>query len=178
MTDYLLPPFGQINLSSVNEYYEAEIESEGKQIRLDLNLAKTAIKEDAMDTIRHFIENINNFDITNKSYIDKDYNDENGDTVKEYIDFHIEELGEDKLAQLIDYDNKEITPEKQLLKKLTLERVGLYPDGKYDTQYFAVFDYTFEGNVYSIDGRRTITDQIIAVKTDNRGNLDHLAWES
>lgn len=70
-----------------------------------------------------------------------------------------------------------MTPEKQLLEKLALERVGLYPNVKYETKYFAVFDYTFEGNAF-IDGRRTMTNQILVVKTDSKGNLDHLAWES
>ena len=177
MTEYLLPPFGQINLTSLNEDYNAKIELDNTEISIDINFGKTTIEKAEMDNIKNFIEDIARFDKQNKGYIDKDFNDENGDTIKEYIDFHIAEFEKDELAQLIDYDNKEIAPEKQLLNKLRLERVGLYPDGKYDTNYFAVFDYTFEGNVY-IDGRRTITDQIIVVKTDNKGNLDHLSWES
>ena len=177
MTEYLLSPFGQIDLTSLNEEYNAVIELNEKEIRIDINFDKTTIEKSEMDNIKNFIENIDKFDKQNMGFIEKDFNDENGDTVKEYIEFHIEEFEKEELAQLIDYDNKEIAPEKQLLNKLTLERVGLYPDGKYETKYFAVFDYTFEGNVY-IDGRRTITDQIIVVKTDNNGKLDHLSWES
>ena len=177
MTEYLLSPFGQIDLISLNEYYDAIIELDHKKIHIDINFGSTTIEKAEMDNIKNFIEGIDKFDKQNKGYIEKDFNNEKGTTVKEYIDFHMEEFEKDKLAQLIDYDNKEIAAEKQLLNKLTLERVGLYPDGKYDTKYFAVFDYTFEGNVF-IEGKRTITDQIIVVKTDNKGNLDHLAWES
>lgn len=177
MTNYLLPPFGQINLTSLNEEYDGVLELDGYIINLDINFDKTTIDESAMDIIRHFIENIPNFDKQNVVSIANDFSDENGETVKEFIDFHIEELEKDKLSQLVNYENTEVSVEKQLLNKLKLERVGLYPDGKYDNDYFAVFDYTFEGNVY-IDSRRTITDQIIVVKTDHKGNLYHLCWES
>lgn len=178
MAEYLLSPFGQINLTSLNEEYDTVIELDGKKIRIDINFDKKTIEKTAMDIIKKFIENIGTFDKQNMEFIEKDFNDENGDTVKEYIDYHIDEaLEKEKLEQLIDYKNKEITPEKQLLSKLTLERVGLFPDGKYESEYFAVFDYTFEGNVY-IEGRRTITDEILVVKTDKNGNLDHLSCES
>lgn len=59
---------------------------------------------------------------------------------------------------------------------MKLERIGLYPNRAYE-ESFAVFDYTLEGNIY-IDGRRTIIDQIIAIKTDENGNLEHITWES
>lgn len=47
--------------------------------------------------------------------------------------------------------------------------VGLYPDGKYDTSYFTVFDYMVN---------QELSDQLIVVKTDHQGYLDQLFWES
>ena len=52
MTDYLLPPFGQINLDALNEEYRSELEFNGKTITLDINFAKTNIEKSAMDTRR------------------------------------------------------------------------------------------------------------------------------
>ena len=85
MRYYLLPPFGQINLDALNEEYRSEIEFNGKTITLDINFAKTNIEKSAMDTIKFFIENIDTFDRQNKVNINSDFNDENGDTVKEYV---------------------------------------------------------------------------------------------
>ncbi|MBO2008849.1 DUF2004 domain-containing protein [Hymenobacter negativus] len=177
MTNYLLPPFGQINLASLNEEYNAVVELDGHSISLDINFEKTTIEENLINIIKQFIENIPKFDKQNIVSILNEYNDENGETVKRYIDFHIEEYAQSELVKLIDYGNTAIAAEEQLLNKLKLERVGFYPDGKYDAESFAIFDYTFEGNVY-LDGVRTITDQIIAVKTDSKGELEYLAWES
>lgn len=168
MTDYLLPPFGQINLDALNEDYRSQIELNGKYISLDINFAKTSIAKNAMDTIKYFIENINDFDKQNKGYINIDFNDENGKTVKEYVGFHVEELGDEFLEQ-IGIDSNEMDKEQQFLTKLHLTRVGLYPDGKYNTSYFAVFDYTVN---------KDLTDELIVVNTDDKGNLYHLSWES
>ena len=168
MTDYLLPPFGQINLDALNEEYRSELEFNGKTITLDINFAKTNIEKSAMDTIKFFLENIGKFDKQNIGYINGDFDDEDGDTVKEYVTFHVEELGDEFLEQ-IDIASDQTDKEQQFLKKLHLTRAGLYPDGKYDTSYFAVFDYTVS---------KDLTDQLIVVSTDDKGNLDHLSWES
>ena len=53
------------------------------------------------------------------------------------------------------------TPPEELRRTVPLE--------EHDTSYFAVFDYTTN---------RDLTDQLIVVKTDDHGNLDHLSWES
>ena len=167
MTEYTLPHFGKLQVENLEEYYNVDIELGGKEIQIDLNFENKTINIEDFDTIKHFIENIENFDKQNQHYIKSDYDDENGNTVKEYVTFHIEELGEEFLEQ-INLDNQ-TDKEQQFLTKLNLTRVGIYPDGKYDTSYFAVFDYTVN---------KELTDQLIVVKTDNKGNLDHLSWES
>ena len=168
MTEYLLPPFGQINLESLEEYYSSDIELNGKIIQIDINFANNSIDKTSMDIIKSFIENISNFDKQNKAHIETDFNDEKGDTVKEYVTFHIEELGDEFLNE-IGIDSTDTEKEKLFLNKLHLTRVGLYPDGKYDTSSFVVFDYSVN---------RDLTDQLIVVNTDEKGNLDYLSWES
>ncbi len=168
MTDYSLQPFGQINLLALEEGYQAQIEISGKSIRLDINFAKTSIKKEVMNTIKHFIENISEFNKRNKEHIRNSFNDENVTTVKEYVAFHIEELGDEFLKRL-NIDTKSTDKEHQFLEKINLTRVGLYPVGKYEASNFAVFDYTVS---------EELTDQLIVVNTDDEGNIDYLSWES
>jgi hypothetical protein len=72
------------------------------------------------------------------------------------------------LSGIIDYGNQDEPIEEQLLNKLRLIKVGLYPDY---TDYYGVFDY-------SIDIEGEPCNQLLVVKTDNQGRLDHITWES
>jgi hypothetical protein len=163
-----LPPFGLINLDALNEDYCSNLEFNGKTITIDINFAKTNTEKSAMDSIKFFIENIDNFDRENIGYIQGDFDNVNGHTVKDYVTFHVEALG-DEFLKKIDIASDQDDKGQQFLKKLHLTRVGFYPDGKYDTSYFAVFDYSVG---------KDLTNQLIVVKTDDKGNLSHLAWES
>ncbi len=167
MTEYTLPHFGKLQTENLDEYYCIDVELNGKKIQIDLNFENKSVDIVIFDKIKNFIENIENFDKQNQGYIKSDFNDENGDTVKEYITFHIEE-GEEFLEQIgISTDNTD--KEHALLAKLHLTRVGLYPDDKHDTSCFAVFDYSIN---------KDLTDQLVVVNTDENGNLDGLSWES
>ena len=168
MTEKTLPHFGKLEIENLEEYYNVDIEFNGKEIQIDLNFENKTIDTATFDKINNFIENIEKFDKQNQDYIKNDFGDENGETVKEYVTFHVEELGNDFLEQ-IDISSDNTDKEQAFLTKLYLTRVGLYPDGKYDTSYFAVFDYTVN---------KDLTDQLIVVNTDENGNLDHLSWES
>ena len=68
-----------------------------------------------MDTIKFFLENIGKFDKQNIGYINGDFDDEDGDTVKEYVTFHVEELGDEFLEQ-IDIASDQTDKEQQFLK--------------------------------------------------------------
>ena len=168
MIEKTLLHFEKIQIENLEEYYNVDIQFNGKEIQIDLNFENKTIDASTFDKIKNFLENIEKFDKQNEDYIKSDFENENGDTVKEYVTFHIEELGDDFLEQM-DISSDETDKVQILLTKLHLRRIGLYPDGKYDTSYFAVFDYSFNPE---------FTDQLIVVKTDENGNLDHLSWES
>ncbi len=168
MIEKTLPHFGKLQTENLEEYYNVDIEFKGKEIQIDLNFENKTIDTATFDKIKKFLENIGEFDKQNQSYIKSDFDDENGDTVKEYVTFHIEELGDEFLEQ-IDISSDDVDKEQTFLTKLDLIRVGLYPDGKYNTSYFAVFDYTIN---------RDLSDQLIVVNIDENGTLDHLSWES
>ncbi|MBC7534634.1 MAG: DUF2004 domain-containing protein [Ferruginibacter sp.] len=160
-----LPHFGSIESSSLEEYYETIITFNGIKIKIDLNFENKTSEPDRLQTVKNFIENIRIYDLNNKGYINDDYTDAEADTVKSYLAYHLEELGGDELSDLIDTGSKSIDHEKQLLKKLHLVRVGIYPNNKGP---FAAFDYSIGPE---------ITAYLIVVNTDENGNLDYLTME-
>jgi len=166
MAAFTLPYFGSINPASLEEYYEVDIKFEGNEVQIDLNFENKEIDPSKLETLRKFLENIEELDKQNKGYINKDYKDKNGDTVKFYLEHHLEEIDEETLSSLIDFNNKSIEPEKQLLSKLHLIRIGLHPD---NDEAFAIFDY-------SIDPE--FTNYLVVIHTDKNGKLDYMTMES
>lgn len=166
MANFNLPHFGPIDPNELEEYYETEITFNGRQIQIDLNFENKIIELKQLETVQHFIDNIRIFDINNKGFINKDYNDEDGDTVKVYLQHHLEELGTTELAALLPAGSKKPDHEKLLLQKLHLIRVGIYPDS---VDQFAVFDYSLGED---------ITNYLVVLFTDENGNLDYMTMES
>ena len=166
MTEYTLPHFGQLATENLEEYYDVDIVFNGNKIQIDLNFENKAIDIATMDKVKNFIENIEKFDILNKNYILDDYNDEEGDTVKFYLEDHLEEIGKDELSTIINFDDTTIELEQQLLAKLKLVRVGLYPESE---DNFAVFDYSIG---------QDITNYLVVINTDENGQLEYMTMES
>ncbi|MEO7488960.1 MAG: DUF2004 domain-containing protein [Ferruginibacter sp.] len=166
MAAYLLPPFGQIYLTNLEAYYDATINYDGKGIELDLNFENKTSDSKQMDAVKGFIDRIAEFDKKNRKYIDKDYTDDEGDTVKLYVQHHLEDIGKVELSKLVDFDNNAISSEQQLVKALHLVRVGLYPDSE---DQFAIFDYSIG---------RDLTDYLVVINTDKNGKLDYMTMES
>jgi hypothetical protein len=166
MTEYTLPHFGKLATENLEEYYDVNIEFDGNEIQIDLNFEDKTIDTITMDKVKNFIENIENYDKLNKTYIFNDYNDEDGDTVKSYLEHHLEEVGKEELSNLINFDDRTTEPEMQLLKKLKLVRVGFYPDNE---DNFAIFDYSIG---------EEITNYLVVINTDENGQLDYMTMES
>lgn len=166
MANYSLTHFGQIDLTNLEEYYDVNIDFDGQEIQIDLNFENKTIYSKRLDTIKQFIEKIADFDKKNKKYIEQDYSNEDCDTVKTYVEHHLEEIDKAELSGLVDFDNKSISPEKQLMKALRLVRIGLYPDSE---DQFAIFDYSIG---------RDLTDYLVVINTDEEGKLDYMTMES
>ena len=166
MAEYTLPHFGNLTLENLEEYYDVSIEFDGDEIEIDLNFEHKTIDTLTMNKVKNIIENIKMYDKLNKAHIEHDYNDENGDTVKFYLEHHLEEVEKEELSDLINFDDKTTEPELQLLKNLKLVRIGLYPDNE---DNFAIFDYSIGVE---------ITDYLVVLNTDEKGQLDYMAMES
>ena len=161
-----LPHFGHLDPQVLDQYYDVEISFGGREIMIDLNFIDNSIDIKLMETVKGFLENLRIYDLNNKRYIENDFNDEDGDTVMLYLKKHLHELGNAELSGLINTGTKSIEHEKQLLKKLQLVRVGIYPATE---NPFAVFDYSI-GKAY--------TDDVIAINTDENGNLNYMSVEN
>ena len=161
-----LPHFGILDPAALDEYYDADVDFNGTEIQIDLNFENTSIDIKRLETAKQFIENLRIHDLNNKKYIQHDFDDKEGDTVRFYLENHIEELAIDDLEQLIGPGTKTADQPKLLLKKLHLVRVGLYPDSE---EQFAIFDYSIG---------KDLTNYLVVINTDENGNLDYMTMES
>ena len=166
MAEYALPYFGNLPTKNLEEYYDVDIELNGNEIQVDLNFENQTVDTLILDKVKNFIEKLEKFDKLNKTYILNDYNDEDGDTVKSYLEHHLEEVDKEELTKLVNFDDTITEPEKQLLSKLKLVRVGLYPDNE---DNFAIFDYSIG---------KDITNYLVVINTDENGQLDYMTMES
>ncbi|MBV8328017.1 DUF2004 domain-containing protein [Chryseobacterium sp.] len=166
MKEYTLPHFGKLSTDNLEEYYDVYIDVNGNRIQIDLNFENGSIDALKLDKVKNYLDNIEKFDRFNKQYILEDYHDENGDTVKFYLEHHLEEFEKDHFSSLINFHDTTIKPEQQLLTKLKLLRIGLYPDSE---ENFAVSDYSIGED---------FTNYLVVVNTDENGQLDYMAMES
>lgn len=166
MAEYTLPYFGQISTDSIEEYYDVNIDFHGREIQIDLNFESENTHEEKLNQIKNYLENIEAYNKLAQNYILEDYHNEEGDTVKFYVEHHLEEVEEDELSTLINFDDSTVEPEQQLLTKLELVRIGLYPDNE---EGFAILDYSIG---------KEITNYLVVINTDQNGQLDYMAMES
>lgn len=166
MPNIKLPYFGVLDSTSLDEYYDVETELSNTKIHIDLNFDNKSIELKRLEIVKHFLENIRIHDLNNKKYIQNDYEDGDGDTVRSYIENHLEELGTDDLDRLVGANTKTADHSRQLVKKLQLVRVGLYPDSE---AQFAIFDYSIG---------KELTNYLVVINTDENGNLDYMTMES
>lgn len=166
MANIKLPYFGNLDNGSLEEYYDAGIDFNGKEIQIDLNFEHHTIDIKRLEIVKHFIENLRIHDLNNKRYLQNDFDDKDADNVRFYVEKLLEETGTDELAELIGRGTKTIDQPRLLLKKLQLVRVGLYPDSETS---FAVFDYTIG---------KELTDYLVVINTDENGNLDNISIEN
>jgi Protein of unknown function (DUF2004) len=166
MAGIKLPYFAILDPALLEEYYDADIEYNNSEIQVDLNFDNNSIDVKRLEIAKHFIENIRIHDLNNRKHIEKDFNDADGETVREYLEHHLEELATDELDDLIGPGVKTVDRPKLLLKKLQLVRVGLYPDS---VDQFAIFDYSIG---------KELTQYIVVINTDENGNLDYMTMES
>jgi len=166
MANFTLPYFGQLDTENLSEYNDATIQLPSGSVDVDLNFDNKRIDKNRLEIAKRFLEQVADFDLRNKIHIEADFNDEEADTVRTYIEHHLEDMDPEELNELINPADKKNSKEKQLLKKLHLVRVGLYPDSE---DSFAVFDYSINPE---------LTQYLVVLVIDETGNLNYLTMES
>ena len=161
--------FGEININNLEEYYNVNFELNNQTITIDLNFENKKIEKFRIEQIIFFLDRINYFDNLNRTYIEKDFIEQG--VTSSYIDSYLEEFEQDDLSSSIGLDNQKKTNDFELLNQLKLIRIGFYPDGKYGVGYFATFDY-------SIDVDDDPCNQLLAVNTGIKGELQSITWVS
>lgn len=163
---YTLPYFGELDLTDLEDRYDVSLEFKGEEIDADLNFDEAKIEQKHLDIVKNFLDKLTEFDAKNHQHILNDFRSEKGDTVKEYLSFHLEQIPKDELVGLVDFNDTAVSPEEQLFKAIKLVRVGFYP---HDEEQIVVFDYSIG---------RNLTDHIIVVDVDKKGNLNYITMES
>lgn len=62
MPEYTLPHFGTLQLESLEEYYQVDLELNGKAVQVDLNFEANTLDVETFQRVKSFIENIEKFD--------------------------------------------------------------------------------------------------------------------
>jgi Protein of unknown function (DUF2004) len=164
MSKYILPYFDELDVNSLDDCYDAEMEFNGRQIDLDLNFDEESTTTKRLEIVKNFIENLTEFNQIATKAINDDF--KTGKTVKHYIKHNLKMLGEEHFSSLFDNYGTSMTNTEQLLAKIYLKRVGFYPE---DNDNFAVFDYTFG---------QDLTDYLIVVNFNKKGKIDYMTMES
>ncbi len=165
----VLPYFGEINPTQLEEYYHITAVVKDLTVSLDLNFEHKTIGQESLRSIQNFLNNLDRWDVHNHAALERDFTAE-GETA-EHITFYFDELDEAELSALLPGETSPDARAFRLLKELKLVRVGLYPDGKYDAEQFATFDY-------ALYLAAEPSNQVLAVNTDEHGKVDYIAWES
>lgn len=167
--NHLLPYFGEINPAQLEEYYHTTAVVKDLTVNLDLNFQTKTISLEVLRTIQDFLHNLARWDGHNHAALEQDFAAA-GETA-DYLAFYVDELDAAELSALLSAETLSDTRACRLRKELKLIRVGLYPDGKYDAEQFATFDY-------SIYLAGEPCEQLLAVNTNEQGKVDHISWES
>ena len=170
--EYMLPYFGPIDLANLKERYHTVIAFPDHEylIRFNLNFENKELHQNVADDIASFLSGLEELDKQNYLAIEKDFVDRQSETF-EYIQFYLQELDRKELAKIVGKNNDKIPIEKQLLQKLRLAHLELYPDDRSGSRCFAVFDYSID-----IDGQPC--NQVLAIKMGKDGIPVEIGWES
>lgn len=161
---YKLPYFGELDLDALEEYYQVEIEFEGREIELDLNFESETIDPEKMEVIKGHLENLSDLDAENSMDLEKDYKE--GQETKNYIEEQLSTLDEEDLKDILGEADKTKSKPRQMLETLHLVRVGFYPDVESSA---LTFDYTLSEDY---------VDDILVVFRENSGELNGITIES
>jgi hypothetical protein len=156
-----LPYFGELDLTSLNDYYTVNTEFDGHQIQLALSFNNKTIDSSHMELVKAFIEKMEKFDKQNKIEIDKDFN--SGDYVQYFMENVLEGF------ELVQPTHPITDPVELLFNSMHLVKLGLFPDHEHT---FAIFHYVIS------TGLEGVSDYMVVIYTDKEGEIAFMSTES
>lgn len=164
---YTLPFFNEINLSQLEDTYEAIYEFEGAEISLDVNFCTmkddelvdvSCVSKEVADTLKKHLEQIDLHLATAQQALNKDWAENSEGACQEYVEHHKEFI--DELKNL---------SKNEVFKSIHPVRVGFYP-----------VDTSEEGGYMTIDFTvgEDLTDYIVAVYLDEKGQVTDVTLEN
>lgn len=163
--------FGTLDGEKLEASYAATAQIGDRSLHLDIHFETEQMTPELESSINGFLEQLPQYDRQNRTFMKEDFS-QDGEAL-DFIRFYLDELKRPQLARILgpQQDEQRSIPH-QLLDKLQLIRVGIYPDSpEEDADYFAIFDYTL-----NVDGKPG--HEILAVTTKKNGALDYITWES
>lgn len=160
MATYLTKFFGEIDFEKLEEWYETELELNGKTVEVSITVstASKSLDKDDLQKVDDYIETLYSNEESVRLFIQEDFK-KKGET-KDYIDNQIEEQDKEDIADLIRNADKKLSKKEKLLSVLVLLRIVFYPEK--EDNMFAVFDYTIN---------EELTDDLLAVKLYKNNNV-------
>ena len=159
-----IPPFGKIDSSELEDYYDGEISVMGNKTEVDLNFESESIDESKLIELNKYLGTIDT--LSNKAFvaISEDWDlDDDSETARFYFQHHLEELDEEEIKSI--FGNTEV--DKSLfMKALHLVRIGFCPE---DDDSYAIFDIQLPAEY---------TNYLMAVTFKSNGDLSYISMDS
>lgn len=164
MSKYILTHFGEIDSDNLEEYYEAELEVNGRQVESDINFDEESIHVFKLQKTNDWLSGLSKLDELGLAALQEDF--KSAETVREYIQHPLAELDSDDIKGIVKGAKKGATRDEKMLSAIKLERVGFYPHEEFR---FITLDYTLNGD---------LTDQLIVLGFTADGKLHYITLEN
>lgn len=129
--------FNDINLDKLEEWFETNIELNGKTVDISITVsAKVKVDPANIEAVDDFIDELKSGEEYIRRIIYQDFKQE-GET-KTYIDLQIDGLEKEDIADLIGSADETLNDKEKLLSVLYLSRIIFYPEQ--EDPMFAVLD--------------------------------------
>jgi len=160
----LVGPFGEINPSELEGYYDGEISVSGKNIDIDLNFESEEISESILNGVDLLLKEVEKLAHKTFMAVSSDWDlDDESETASFYLQHHLDEFEPAEITEI--FGTTDIN-KSTFLNALSIERVGFYPE---NDESHVIVDIQFS---------KDVTNYLMAVNFDNKGELTEITMES
>jgi hypothetical protein len=157
--------FQQMDLSEPDSW-EGTCSHAGRSIAVDLTLEHEGVPPKLVESALRFVDELGAFEAVARSSLLDDVNNADESATRMYISHHLSALPDSSFAEIFGSAQREGIGTADFLSRLSLVRVGLYPESE---KSHAVFDYSIS---------TAATDYVLAVSFDGSGRVSKVSMES